>query len=253
MPMCRPQIDEIEDKTFDIKGLYNINLALNMKENKASWIVKNDIDFDKEGNIFILTGPNSGGKTTYINALSQIQILAQVGMFVPATSARLSPVDNVYTHFSSEEKKDTDYGRLGEEAKRLNDIFKHATENSFIVLNESMASTSPAECLEMSKDIIYGLKLLNARAIFATHQHELAENLEEINEIYPGKGKLKSIVAGSEKQKRITSDSTSDFFKRTYIVKKSPPLNTSYAKDIAESFGISYDQIKNLLVKRFHN
>jgi DNA mismatch repair protein MutS len=251
LPMCRPRIAKIEEKIFTVEGLYNINLALNWNGNEINEIVKNDLTFTEDASIFVLTGPNSGGKTTYINAVSQIQILAQAGMYVPGTSATISPVDNVYTHFSAEEKRDTDYGRLGEEAKRLNEIFKQATEYSLIVLNESLASTSPSECLYMSRDILYGLKLLNAHAIFATHQHELASNLEEINSSYPGKGNFSSLVAGSERQKSISSDSTGDCFKRTYKVKKAPPLGTSYAKDIAESFGISYEQIKKLLSVRF--
>jgi DNA mismatch repair ATPase MutS len=100
----------------------------------------------------------------------------------------------------------------------------------------------------MSKDILYGLKLLNANAIFATHQHELASNLDDKNSCYPGNGSLCSLVAGSERQQAIKSG---DCFKRTYKVMKSPPLGTSYAKDIAESFGISYEQIKNILSTRF--
>lgn len=199
-----------------------------------------------------MTGPNSGGKTTYINALSQIQILSQAGMYVPGNSARISPVDNVYTHFSAEEKRDTDYGRLGEEAKRLSEIFKQATENSLVVLNESLASTSPEECLYMSHDILYGLKLLNVHAVFATHQHELASNLEEANRSYPGNGKFSSLVAGSERERSVSSGSVGDCFKRTYKVVQAPPIGTSYAKDIAESFGISHEQIKRLLSNRLN-
>lgn len=251
LPMCRPRITKKKEKIFNVEGLYNINLALNWDGNKINEIVKNDLAFTEDTGIFVLTGPNSGGKTTYIKAVSQIQVLAQAGMYVPGVSATISPVDNVYTHFSAEEKRDTDYGRLGEEAKRLNDIFKQATEYSLIILNESLASTSPSECLYMSRDILYGLKLLNAHSIFATHQHELASNLEEINSSYPGKGSFSSLVAGSEKQKSILPDSTRDCFKRTYKVIKEPPLGTSYAKDIAESFGISYEQIRRLLSGRF--
>lgn len=248
MPMCRPRFEKKEDKTFDVKGLYNITLALDSEEHKIDKIITNDLDFNSDESIFVLTGPNSGGKTTYINAISQIQVLFQSGMYVPGNSAHISPVENIYTHFSAEEKRDTDYGRLGEEAKRLNEIFKQATEYSLIILNESLASTSPSECLYMSKDILYGLKLLNAHAIFATHQHELAEDLVTVNNKYHGKGKICSLVAGSEKH---DNNGKMDCFKRTYIVQKAAPIGTSYAKDIAESFGISYEQINELLLNRF--
>ncbi|OPJ62876.1 MutS-related protein [Clostridium oryzae] len=247
MKMVRPKAYPKDMKVCNIKKLYNINLAFRSEQSKPITIVQNDIAFSENSNIFILTGPNSGGKTTYINALSLIQVLFQAGMYIPAQEASLSPVDNIYTHFSSEEKKDTDYGRLGEEAHRLDYIFKHATNYSFIVLNESLASTSPSECLIMSKDIVYGLKLLNVRAIFATHLHELASTIDEINTTCEGKGAVCSLVAGAERKHSLTN---ADCFQRTYKVIKAPPEGLSYAKDIAESFGISYAQIKKTLHQR---
>lgn len=248
MPMCRPIPETKEERICEVKGLYNLNLALRVFGKQKYHIVKNDLRFSDEGNIFVLTGPNSGGKTTFINALALIQVLFQAGMYVPAEEARLSPVDNIYTHFSTEEKRDTDYGRLGEESKRLGEIFKQATKYSLIILNESLASTSPGECLIMSKDVVYGLKYLGAKAIFATHQHELGSGLEEINKSFPGDGKVKSLVLGLEKQKDSEGHAA---YIRTYKVTEAPPEGSSYAKDIAESFGISYDQIVKSLDKRF--
>lgn len=247
MPMTRPKAQAKEIRAYNIEGFYNINLALKQEENRPMVIVQNDLSFAEEGNIFILTGPNSGGKTTYINAISLIQVLFQAGMYVPSQKACISPVDNIYTHFSSEEKRDTDYGRLGEEAKRLCEIFKRATKYSLIILNESLASTSPGECLYMSKDIVCGLKLLNAKAIFATHQHELALAIDELNNKSIGIGEIKSLVAGAQKRQGNLGE---ECFIRTYKVLEGPPQGISYAKDIAESFGISYEQIKKTINER---
>lgn len=248
MKMCRPVAEIKENRVCEIYGLYNINLALKLFNTPKFKIVTNDLKFSAEGNIFVLTGPNSGGKTTFINAVALIQVLFQAGMYVPADSAHLSPVDNVYTHFSSEEKRDTDYGRLGEESKRLGEIFKQATRYSLITLNESLASTSPGECLLMSKDVLYGLKFLDAKAIFATHQHELGSGLDEVNKNYAGDGRIKSLVVGLKKQKGDNGQST---YTRTYQIAEAPPEGMSYAKDIAESFGISYGQIVKTLSGRF--
>jgi DNA mismatch repair ATPase MutS len=239
VPVTRPEIIPKEERVCCIREFYNINLAMHWKGEKE--IVKNDISFSNENDIFILTGPNSGGKTTYINAVALIQVLSQSGIYVPAEEAVISPVDYLYTHFPCEEKRGNDYGRLGEEAKRLNEIFKEATRYSLIILNESLASTSPVECLFLSKDVMYGLKLLNARAIFATHQHELAANLEEINNVYDGNGKIGSLIAVVDKEG----------LKRTYRVLQAPPEGLSYARDIAESFGITYEQIVKIISNRF--
>jgi DNA mismatch repair ATPase MutS len=247
LPMTRPKAEEKEKRVCNIKGFFNINLVGKLNNKLSHEIVQNDLCFSEVGNIFVLTGPNSGGKTTYITALGLIQVLFQAGIYVPAVSATLSPVDSIYTHFSSEEKRNTDYGRLGEEAKRLSDIFNKATKYSFIILNESLASTSPTECLYMSLDILYGLKLLDSHAIFATHQHELALEADEINQTRRGKGIIKSLVAGSQKQ---FLNSGEDCFKRTYKVIEAPPKGISYAKDIAKSFGISFERIEKTLDER---
>jgi DNA mismatch repair protein MutS len=252
MPMCRPEFIYSEKKACTIEGVYNINLALTKLnevpiEDISSVIVKNNLEFNDSDNIFILTGPNSGGKTTFVQTIGLVQILSQIGLYVPADSAVLTTVDNVYTHFASTEKLDYNYGRLGEESKRLFQIFTEATERSLIILNESLASTSPRECLYMSKDIVRGLKLLGAKALFATHLHELAECIDEINNSCIGSGRLCSLVAGCEKQGEKDTNSP---FKRTYTITKAPPLGISYAKDIANSFGISYEQIYKTLSSR---
>ena len=126
-----------------------------------------------EGRIFILTGPNSGGKTTYIQAVGALQIMFQAGVFIPCGKAWLSPVDNLYTHFPAEEKTGMDAGRLGEESKRFNGIFKIATRYSLVILNESFTSTSFTESFYLPRDIVCALRYLGARALFATHLHEL--------------------------------------------------------------------------------
>src|SRR5207245_6024972 len=85
------------------------------------------------------------GKTTYTQMVGLCQILAQTGVWVPAASARLSPVDNIYTHYPVEEQLTKGTGRFGDEAQRLYQIFARGTRHSLILLNESLASTNPGE------------------------------------------------------------------------------------------------------------
>ncbi len=158
-------------------------------------IVSNDVAFGPEGRIFILTGPNRGGKTTYTQAVGVAQVLFQAGLRVPGAHARISPVDAIYTHFQGEEKPGMDAGRLGEEAKRLSDIFARATRRSLILLNESLSSTSPGESLYLAQDVVRSFRLLGARVIFSTHLHELAADAERINADTPGDSAVASLVA----------------------------------------------------------
>jgi DNA mismatch repair ATPase MutS len=117
-------------------------------------VVKNDVRMDKNGRIFILTGPNQGGKTTYVQMVGLCQILAQLGLWVPARQARISPVDGIYTHYPMEESSAKATGRFGDEAQRLSDIFTGATRHSLILLNESLASTNAGESLYIAQDLV---------------------------------------------------------------------------------------------------
>jgi DNA mismatch repair protein MutS len=207
-------------------------------------MVLNDVWFGDAGRIFVLTGPNQGGKTTYTQAAGLLHVLAQAGLYVPGESARLSPVDNVYTHFPAEERPDTDAGRLGEEAKRLSEIFAKATRHSLVLLNESLASTSPGEGLYLARDIVRILRVLGARAIYATHLHELAVDCDELNAETPGDSTIISLVSLAE------PGGTNGDIQQTYRILPGPPQGRSYAREIAARYGISYEQLEEMLRKR---
>jgi len=82
-------------------------------------VIPNDVILGSRGRIVILTGPNQGGKTTYLQAVGQAHVIAQAGVFVPGRDARISPVDGIYTHFPVEERLKLGTGRFGDEARRM--------------------------------------------------------------------------------------------------------------------------------------
>lgn len=250
LPICRPEILPMEKRTSQMDGMYNPLLALHradaQEEDGADMpVVLNNVDFSQEGRIFILTGPNQGGKTVYTQAVGLAQILFQAGLFVPAHHARLSPVDCIYTHFATEEKSDSRYGRLSEESIRLNEIFKTLTEHSLVLLNESLSSTSANESLYLARDIVRALRLFEARAIFATHLHELAEDLDVFNTEGTSDSTVVSLVAGVELEDDLP-EPEEQVVPRTYQIKPGPPRGVSYAKGIAYRFGISFEQLASL-------
>ncbi|MHB9033202.1 MAG: MutS-related protein [Anaerolineae bacterium] len=249
LPMEVPDIVPQEERSCYLADSYNLVLALRLANkgeagHLAEEIVRNDVDFSEAGRIFILTGPNRGGKTTYVQAVGQTQVLAQVGLFVPASGARLSPVSNIFTHFPAAEKATHERGRFGEEAKRLAAIFEAADRRSLILLNESLFSTSPGESLYLARDVVAALRLLGVRAIYATHLHELAENLETLNEM-PGSSQVISLVAG------VSEEEDENNVRSTYVIKPGPPRGRSFAHAIAARYGISYDKL--LETMRQHN
>lgn len=251
LPLCRPVIMNQDAKIFKVSDLYNINMAFQRcltQPDTVQAVVASDVTFE-DGQIFILTGPNRGGKTTYTQAIGLAQLIGQLGILIPGWEGALSPVDAILTHFPVNEKPDSNLGRLGEESQRLNEIFQRATQYSLILLNESLSSTSPGECLYLAQEIVIGLKLLGARTVFATHLHELAANLEIINSQMPGNSKVISMVAGVGSKDALPAE-TGGFNHRTFKITPAPPQGMSYARDIAARYGISREKLISVMRER---
>lgn len=237
MPVCIPKVLPIKDRKCEIKDVYNIDLVIKLLDKKVDTsekIVLNNVQFNDDGRIFILTGPNRGGKTVYTEAIGLSQVLFQAGLFVPGVQAAISPVDAIYTHFPVDENQTVNLGRLGEETKRLSEIFAEVSSCSLVLLNESLASTSFNEAIYIAEDVLKSLRYFNVRALFNTHMHDLARQADTINNEVKGNSKVVSLVTGVEDGKR------------SYKIYKGEPLGKSYARDIAEKYGMSFEQITNM-------
>ncbi len=233
LPLCKAEVLNKGERSCDIKDIYNIKLAIKAVRGEDIDIVTNEFTFDDEKRIYILTGPNRGGKTTITQAVGLAFLLAQSGIYVPASSMSFSPCDNIFTHFPADENDTVDLGRLGEESKRLSEIFEDATEYSLILLNESLATTNVAEGLYIAKDVVKAMRYLGVRAVFNTHMHDLARNLDEVNGSVKGDSRIASMVTGV------------DNGRRSFKVFIAPPQGVSYARDIAEKYGVTFDKIKS--------
>ncbi|MBQ7810121.1 MAG: hypothetical protein IJ346_04055 [Clostridia bacterium] len=235
--LSKAQVLPAEKRLTEARGLYNIKLAIKAvtddKDLKAEDIVTNRFEFNDDARIYILTGPNRGGKTTITQAVGLAYLFAQNGIYVPASAMSLSPADNIFTHFPADENDTVDLGRLGEESKRLAEIFSSATEKSLLLLNESLATTNVSEGLYIAKDVIKAMRYLGVRCIFNTHMHDLARNLDEINNVIEGDSKIESMVTGVENGRR------------SFKIFIAPPQGVSYAKDIAVKYGVTFENIKN--------
>lgn len=234
IPICKPQVIKTEAREFFCQDLYNYKLAIKRTKGEKFDIITNDLTFDSTMRIYILTGPNRGGKTTFTQAVGLVLLLFHAGIYVPAKSAKISPVDNIFTHFPADENTTVELGRLGEESKRLNYIFSEATNQSLLLLNESLATTTFTEGLFIAKDVVRSLRYLGARTIFNTHMHELAADCESLNKETTGDSVIASLVTGIE-----SSTGTRSF--KVYVA---PPKGISYASDIAKKYGVTFEQLK---------
>ena len=252
LPMCRPEIAPPDARVTVVEAAYNINLALRLlargEPDLSQQVVTNDIAFDPQARIFVLTGPNQGGKTTFTQAIGLLHVLAQAGLYVPGTRARISPVDGIYTHFPVEERPESEAGRLGEESKRLSEVFARATPYSLVLLNESLASTSAGESLYLAWDIVRILRLMGTRAIYATHLHELAARVDELNAETPGDSRVCSLVSLVDAS--ASGNGSGGDLRQTYRIVTGPPRGRSYAREIAARYGISYAQLVETLRQR---
>jgi len=230
LPLCTPKIVQ-DDHVFCAKGLYNPCVALKVDDE----IVPNDISFNQTDGamIYVLTGPNRGGKSVITCALGLSQAMMQLGMFVPAESAEISIADGIFTHFPTGADDTIDKGRLGEECARLRDIFVEITDKSLVLLDESLSSTGSFEASYIAAEVLAGLSRIGCRTLFSTHLHELASKIDEINaRTAPDGGKaIDTLVAGMEEGKR------------SFKIIRTKPDGKSYARDIAEKYGISYENI----------
>jgi hypothetical protein len=245
LPLCRPTIAPMDARVCDLQEAYNLNLALSLMDQPPvqDRLIRNAVHMGDHGRILIVTGPNQGGKTTYTQMVGLCHILAQAGLWVPAATAHVSPVDGIYTHYPIEETLASATGRFGDEAQRLNQMFTQATQYSLMLFNESLSSTSAGESLYIAQDVVRILRRMGVRAIFATHLHELAADIARLNRDTQGDSEIVSLVAS-----RI--DSGEDSLQRSYKITPGLPMGRSYAREIAAKYGISYDQLTSLLQQR---
>jgi DNA mismatch repair protein MutS len=250
--LCQPAIISPAERRFVAEELYNQELVLRLQagpprsssSTAPTAVVPNDCRFDEAGRIFLLTGPNRGGKTTFTRAVGQAQVLAQAGLMLPARAAELSPVDAIFTLFPAAEQGEVGMGRLDEEAARLASIFRSATEQSLVLLNEPLGSTSPHDAQRIARDLLSGLRMLGARAIFVTHLHDLAREAASLNQVVAGNSAIATLVAV------VDEAASSNGVTRTYRVVPGLPDGNSHADDIVLAHGLQLRQIERTLRER---
>ena len=227
--ICYPKILPMQDKAFRARALFNPRIALATD----SEIVTNDLAFDEKASIYVLTGPNRGGKSVITVALGAAQAMCQLGLPVPSAECELSCVNAIYTHFPEGAEDTIDKGRLGEECARLREIFNAVDGYGMILLDESLSSTGAYEASYIAAEILAALATRGTRGIFSTHLHELAASIDDINarSLQNGGVLIDTLVAGIDEGKR------------SFKIYRMKPDGKSYARDIAEKYGLTFENL----------
>lgn len=210
-PTCMPASAAAEERQWSVRGLYDAGLALSVDGR----VVGNDATADGKERVLI-TGPNTGGKSTFLRSVGLAQLMMQGGMFVPAEFFRGSLCDGLFTHYKREEDVGMESGKFDEELGRMSEIVNHLTSHSMILFNESFSATNEREGSEIARQIISALLERRIRVFCVTHMYELAHGFYQKN-----RGETLSLRA----ERRAGGA-------RTFKLIEGEPLPTSFGEDL---------------------
>lgn len=223
LPFCYPELSTTSKETM-VRGGYDLALTMT-RDGEPGAIVGNDFSLDGGERVIVVTGPNSGGKTTFARMFGQVHYLASLGLPVPARAARLFLPDRVFTHFEREEQLATLRGKLDDELVRLRDILAHATARSVIVMNESFSSTALRDARHLGAEILRRVLGLDAIGVYVTFVDELASI----------DGRIVSMVGSVDPRHPA---------RRTYRFERRPADGRAYALAVAAKYGLTYEQLR---------
>lgn len=177
--------------------------------------VPNNTELDQDRRIMVLTGPNMAGKSTYMRQTAIIVLLAQMGSFVPASSAHIGLVDKIFTRIGASDDISMGQSTFMVEMKEVAGILKNATSSSLLLLDEVGRGTSTYDGLSIAWAVLEYIadpKILYARTIFATHYHELNRLEKSIRGIFNNHVDVTENADGVVFLHKIVEGGTSDSY-----------------------------------------
>ena len=228
LPFCYP---EIADRSEEVHGheVFDVALAARLVPENAK-IVTNDFDLIPPERIFVISGPNQGGKTTLARTIGQLHHLARIGVPVPGTAARLPLVDRIFTHFERQEEVEDLTSKLENDLLRVQRILDAATSDSLLIMNESFTSTTVGDQLFIGRRVMRQIIDCGLICVAVTF-------LEELASLDPS---IVSMVSTIDPEEPAL---------RTFKIVRRAADGLAFAMAIAEKHRLTYQSVKARLAR----
>ena len=226
LAFCYPTVSD-SSKEVRANATFDVALAHKLVDDGVP-VVCNDFSLTGIERMFVVTGPNQGGKTTFARTFGQLHYLGKLGCPVPGRDVQVYLYDEMFTHFEREEDATDLVGKLESDLTRVHAILETATSDSVVILNEIFNSTSLADAIDLGSNVLRELMSRDVLCVCVTFVDELTR-------------------LGDSVVSMVSTVEADDPAMRTFKVVRRPADGLSHAIAIAAKYGLTYDRLNERL------